>query len=108
MIKVIITKEGLLVPIIVCDVCNKQIEDVMHAYAVNPNRLALAEETPSEVLYAHRGKCQDIAEARMQEQYGMLAGSEELSTHVYLLCYNLGLTPQWFQDRDRQFEEFGM
>ncbi|KJH69643.1 hypothetical protein [Aliterella atlantica] len=100
-------KEGVIIPVIACDVCNKRIEDVMQAAAVNLSILDMG-KTPTKVLHVHKGKCHDLAEAQVKEQHGHYAGWEELSTHLYYLCYNLGLTPQWFEERDRQFEDDGV
>lgn len=99
-------QEDVIIPVIACDVCNKRIEDVIQA-AVNLSILNMG-ETPTKVLHVHKGESHDIAEAQLKEQYGHYAGWQELSTHLYYLCYNLGLTPQWFEERDRQFEERGM
>lgn len=97
----VIFEEGEIIPVIVCDVCNKRIEEVMKAAAVNLSILDLG-KIPTKVLHVHKGECHDLAEARVKEQYGHYAGWEELSMHLYYLCYNLGLTSQWFKERDSQ------
>lgn len=106
MIKVVL-EEGRLVPAIICDICHSRITDAMKAAAVNGSMLNVDEEVPDRVLHVHKGKCHDTAEAQLGTPDSP-AGWEELSTHLYFLCYNVGLTPDWFEKRDKTFEEFGM
>jgi len=103
MIKVTLQND-LLVPVISCDVCLQKIADPLNGAAVNDSMLKMDEGESYEVLHVQKGACHDTAEARL----GSHCGWEELSTHLYQLCYNLELTPKWFQQRARQFEEYEM
>ena len=106
MIKVIV-RQGVLVPIVICDICNQQIQDLEKAAAVNPPIVELEAEKPTEILYAHKGKCHDLAEERLNQQYGRTASWQDLSTHFYFLCNNGGLTAEKMARKDWMHRELG-
>lgn len=106
MIKVVV-RQGVVVPIVICDICNQQIQDLERAAAVNPPIIKLRAENPVDIIYAHKGKCHDIAEQRLSQQYGQTAEWQELSTHFYFLCNGGGLTAEKMARKDWMFRELG-
>ena len=99
MIKVIF-HEGKFIPLVLCDICDRQITDATQAIVVSYFLRTFQDDW--KVFYVHKGKCSDVAATRFNEP----ATWEKLSTHLYLLCHNLGLTSEWFQEHDKNFKGF--
>lgn len=99
MIKVM-RKDHRTVTIICCDVCGSWIDDAGLAAAVF-RRMSVEGET-TEVLHVHKGRCHDVAEARL----GGETGWHEMRQHLYHVTSNTGLPPaalQKMEDDDNQF-----
>jgi len=105
MIKIIFQK-GTLIPVIICDICGKQIKDAQMGAVVH-SLTDLSEQQKLDVLYAHKGACHDAAEKQFVKGNRRGSGWEELSIHLYYLCYNTGMTPQKIEEEHERFEAFG-
>lgn len=79
----IIWIEGLNCPHFVCDICGESIETKFGAAVFD-----MRATTPHvDVLHVHKGKCFDLAEARMGGPGGGL-GWDELHDHIQFLKSN--------------------
>ena len=81
----IINLGGMTGPVIYCDCCGKRIDDASRAAVLAAAKTQ--EKHTSAVLYVHKGKCHEKAEAQVGSH-----GWQELSRHLLQLIYNAGLS----------------
>lgn len=80
MIKIFL-ENGQYIPVIVCDICLKPIEDMDTGTVVFRNDLAEGES--SNVLHAHQGNCHDLAHHLIEVRMGKhLIGWDKLEDHL--------------------------
>ena len=92
--------KGMTGPVIYCDTCGKRIEDASRAVVLAAEKIE--EKQTSEVLYVHKGKCHDKAEAKIGSN-----GWQELSRHLLQLVYNVGLSIEDLEARKDTDVELG-
>jgi len=80
MIAAISTINGDRVPIIICDECHKELEDIEMAIAAMPASQEFTEEI-QQVLHIHKTNCFDVLEIREGEFLPWL----ELQEYLFLL-----------------------
>ena len=90
-------------PIIVCDICGKQITDAKMASAVMPD----SKKYPSgngRVLHVHKENCQ----AKVDIQEGTSVNWDELTRHIRQLITNVKLTLTELEKEDQEDRYFGV
>jgi len=104
MIKVLY-KEGRFIPVVVCDICGQQITEARNGAVANTWTEDIQEPGYVEILYAHKGACHDIAEARLSQK-SQTIGWEELSHHLLYVVRNAGLTIENLEKLEHDYQEF--
>lgn len=100
-------KDGLTIPVIVCDVCGERITDGAMAAAVS-GELGISHEVDSlfDVIFVHKGKCHTRAENKVRsEKKGIdtdthIVGWTELRTFLSYLVHNTGFKLEDLKDDD--------
>jgi hypothetical protein len=94
-------KNAWYAAVIVCDICQQRISDGGLAVAVFRH----IDHESSEllpVLHAHKGPCQDAAEAKLGGKEN--TGQEELANHLLQMAHNSGLSPEALIDHRKAYE----
>jgi len=86
MIKMMMSKDGALGPVVVCDACGERIMEVRKAVAMYPSR-SVEPGQLADVLHVHKGDCDRRASAK----HGDAGGTDELGTHLVFLIENTDL-----------------
>jgi hypothetical protein len=82
----VMNKNGKTCPILLCDICEKQIDNLGMGAAIFPRSSTEGEIT--EVLHTHKKSCHDIAEKRIGGKSS--APWQELQDHFIWLMANSG------------------
>lgn len=100
----IVFNNGVHAPAIICDLCERPIEDARSGVAIFP-----VIEKQGEVVdlaFAHQGPCARTA-AENLENLGYQAGTIDLMAYMRYLTFNLGLAPEDLEVIDEVSEQFG-
>jgi hypothetical protein len=87
-------------PVLVCDHCDKRIEDAELALAVNVRPKGDKDET-LDCYHVHKGDCDRSLERKLGQ-----VGTIELTTHLVHLTHNSGLTPSDLKKESDKLEKF--
>ena len=97
-------ENGFTGAIVVCDICEKRIEDAGGGAAVYPS--VYTEEEILEVLHVHRGSCRKMAEKKLGGKNNTV--SDELIDHMLNACASVGLSVEELERKRNANRESGV
>ncbi len=92
MIQIVDTGTGRK-PILVCDYCDKEIDDAEHAEVIMPDTKPFTNGN-KRAIHVHKGDCSSAVE----ELEGGIVATLEMTAHLRLLINNVKLAPSQFEE----------
>ncbi len=99
-------KEGRYSAVIICDHCQKRIEDYQLAAESVMSGNDKKDGELLEVFHVHKGECLDQMENKATAK-GLRMGWSELRDHLLQVSMNVGLSPEKLLETDQRHKETG-